>query len=93
MTKSRYFMIHFSGLTEDNKLRNGKLEHRMDNGRYINEINIMKHISAMFGLENVFIKHVTEIAESDFMDWTEGRSKGDKGNVDDMGDDDSVGFL
>jgi hypothetical protein len=71
--KKRFFMIMFSGLSEDNTLRTGKIEYRTNDGRHANELVVLALITKQFGLSQVFVKGVMEMAEQDFMDWIDGR--------------------
>lgn len=73
MSKKRYFIVVFSGLSEDNTLRTGKIEYSTNDGRYINELIILNLIAKQFGLSQVFVKGVLEVTEKDYMDWINGR--------------------
>lgn len=89
--KNRYFMITFSGLSEDNTLRTGKIEYRTNDGRHANELVVLKLITKQFNLTQVFIKSVAEMQEKDFMDWIAGRDDNPP-QLPELSDDDG-GFL
>lgn len=69
----RYFMVTFSGLAESGDLRSGKIEYRTHDNKFVNEKKAIQIITKSFSLEQVFIKQVTEMQESDFNDWIEDR--------------------
>ena len=73
MSKKRYFLILFSGLTNDNVLRTGKIEYATNTGKHINEKFIIHKIESQFGLTQVFVRDVREMGEQDFIEWIEGR--------------------
>ncbi len=66
-------MVTFSGLSEDNTLRTGKIEYRTTNGKHANELIVLDLITKQFGLSMVFVKGIMEMTEADFMDWIAGR--------------------
>ncbi|WZE63631.1 hypothetical protein PANI_CDS0112 [Maribacter phage Panino] len=71
--KNRYFIVNFTGITKEDTSRNGRMEYRTENGKFVNEITLIKVIEKGFNLDYVFISSITEIKESDFNDFTEGR--------------------
>lgn len=73
--KSRYFVVMFSGLTDDNVFRNGKIDYRTNNGKYPSEVDLIMVIEKGFGLHQVFIKPPHEFTEADWKDFTEGRQE------------------
>ena len=73
MNNQRYFIIWFSGLTEDGMLQNGKIEHRTDNGMFFNERWTIEFVSKAFNLSMVFIKDFRELSKQDFYDYIAGR--------------------
>jgi len=84
----RYFLLEFSGLTEDNVLRSGKIEFSTLDGKFINEAFIIRLITKNFKLKEVYIRSVNEMGEKDFMEWTEFRKEDD-----DLPPSSDVGFL
>ena len=71
--KKRYFMVTFSGLSDDNTLRTGKIEYRTTDGKHANELVVLDLITNQFDLSLVFVKSIMEMQEQDFMDWIAGR--------------------
>lgn len=71
----RYFVVMFSGISEDNIFRNGKIEYRTKNGAYPRETDLIKLIEKGFGLRQVFVKPPHEFTIDDWNDWTHGREE------------------
>jgi len=69
----RYFWVFFTGITEDGSFREGRYEISTTGGWYINELGAKNMISKNFQLDEVYIKDVRELTESDYKDFTSGR--------------------
>jgi len=73
MNDNRYFIVYFSGLTEDNRLQKGKIEYTTSGDKYVNQERITSLIEEGFDLTQVWISNLIELPEKDFKDWTDGR--------------------
>ena len=65
----RFFVIMFTGLTDNKELQKGKM-HMFTDGSYVNEQFIHKTIKKDFGLTSPFITNIVEMDMEDFADFT-----------------------
>ena len=84
----RYFIVWFSGMGEGDILRTGKIEYRTIDGKYANEKSIIEKAEESFGLEQIFVKDIQELSESEYKDWIEGSDEESP-----SAPDEDVGFL
>jgi hypothetical protein len=65
----RYFVVHFSGMTDKNIIKKGKIHMFTDNGCYVNENHIHTTIKSEFGLTDPYVSRVEELCEEDFTEF------------------------
>lgn len=70
MRDSRYFIVSFTGIDNNSKLRRGTIQMSVEDGRYVNEEYVQEQVKQMYGLKTVLVQHITELSEDDFLDFT-----------------------
>lgn len=65
----RFFIINFTGITDDNERQRGKI-HMFTDGSYVNEAFIHSTIEKQFKLKDPYITNVMEMDVEDFADFT-----------------------